>query len=333
MTKQGQSSQEWCAGLPLVNERQLTPEERDELTDDAAMRSRSRAILNWIYVGIILCIPVVGAVASLQNNVLPALVLIALILLPLKIVLTRDRAKQAKSIVRDLKSGAVKCFSGTVETNLSDPILEELGLRLMLPTDGAPLTIELLTPSGRLWTVQGERFRPWILSETVRVAELPESSSISKEWLRNVEELGDDLESLNLRDLSEVEKTELRSLAMKSWRRFLILAIVLTTWFSISLGFEVAGSHPNHPELTVEIQLYFLGIITILTDAALVVTFAKSRRFVRDARRGIVFLVRVFDHEGSPLSPPIQKIYEILPHSRMVWSIDDGPAKWRRIAR
>lgn len=334
------STTEWCAGLPLVQQRPLTLEERDDLRREV-VRRRGRGI------GIVALFLVLGTLFAFaaartsptaeaaQSVLTVGLILLLMVGLPATILLARDAFRQSKALSRDLKAGTVKRFAGPLPDVSHDRTLQQLRQRGLLSAgpgeDGA---LEVLSASGRIWRVHDRPVAGWLVTQTVEVAETPPFAHIAAQWLQPVRKEDGATLFAGARDLSAAECEELCRYARRLWLRLLPLALGLTLWLCMPITVLIVRG--NLYSRLDWIRFVFLAAVTISCDVSFAASLLASRRLRRDERAGRVLIVRL---EGdTPLEteanaePPVEAgTIELLPVSRWVWTENGSPATWRKL--
>jgi hypothetical protein len=213
----------------------------------------------------------------------------------------------------------------------SEPTLRRLLKRGLLDARTLePQWIEVLTCSGKVWRVNGQRPGSWVSAACVEVAPTPEFAGIAAEWL-SLEDGEDDVRT-SQRDLSAPEVDELRRYSRRLARRRLLPTTLFAAWATAGLW----SGQPNSPavpgsDLPQALLVSLIATIAFVLYLALFRWFYLSYRLGRDAQIGRVVIVRVpvpADDEDRQAEPE-HRVLEFLPSSRGLWTSDGRPAPWR----
>lgn len=346
----------WCAGLPIVGERALSDVERADLTAGAARDSRRALVLILASApaAAVIAVPLVALVSWCGlsgpcGEVVPILCGIAALLGAMftfgaAILLARDKLESSGQARRDLAENRVRRYSGTIPFyTLGDEFLVELLQGGLLFRDDREQSVEVLDPSGRLWTVNGVRVPEHRAAETWN-APTPGPETARAAARVRPDFRGDSKIHTAHRVLSEFEKAEILDLARifdtKARSSYLWQAFVACLWTLGALGMET----PTRGQR-------FYGIVAAVAGLAwLIVTVWRwfeahswTSALRVDVTAGKVAVTReqtvppapieldspavgdFFARSGPLLAPEI----EHLPFSGTVWSVDGRPARWR----
>jgi hypothetical protein len=341
-----ETSTAWCAGLPLVLQRPFTADEQESLRREARhVRLRGLGV-------VALFLTLVGLFAGVVIRTDPSMEAMQVVLavwailllaagLPVTLLMARDSFRRGKGLSGDLRSGIVLRFAGPFAPHavIEDETRQSLRRARLVPDQ--PLSewsLELLPISGRVWRVHGQPVRPWIVAQTVEVANTPPFADIAAQWLEPVAQ--DDGTTLlaGQRELSRAERDELRRYSQRLWRRPLPVAVGLTLWLCMPIAVLIMeGDLHSRSDGA---RFIWLAAVTAITDYHFISALLLSRKMRADERAGRVIIVRVAD-AAPPISLPDKtegignqsgdgsEVAEVLPVSHRVWTESGRPAAWR----
>ncbi len=331
---------EWCAGLPLIGQRPFEPEEQEYL-QRLAQRLRWYGLVALLLYPLLIAVSGVIAWATTSSAAqgLAGMVLAAVVLLcfygPFLLIIVRDTMGRSKVLLEDLRCGYVKQFAGMMSPDVgTEATLIKLRQARIVPRTGTGhWSLEMLPASRRVWRVQEQRVKPWIIANVVEVAQTPEMAAIAAQWLQPVTRKDDETLLGGRRALSQAERDELLRYARHAWTRPLPGAIGFTLWAGVRIS-----SLLLHPLLNTGINWIFFTLFvffTLLMDVALVMQVLLSRKLRQDAQAGHVIIVGVEKNAQSvsPETPAntVPMIREVLPHAKREWTQEGRPAVWRTI--
>jgi hypothetical protein len=318
-------STRWVAGLPLAGERELTEGERAELLRRAAPRRLfgwasylAFPLLFFLFLaGMALATDVSGRPAGTAAVVVMLLMLASV---PLLVVAGRDARYWGMTLPRDARQGTVHRYEGQVEQiRGADETIARLWSWKLLPPDLGTLTLEVLPHSGLLWRVNEQPVRRWVRLTATEVADVPEFAGVAAQWLDPVELPVGGTVHVGQRELSAGEQWEIERHARQLKLRPLIPAVLLTLWAGPVLWACLAtGRWPTGHDAG---SFGLLVLLTATADLMLVKCLGRARKMGQDILVGRVVIVR----DGAPA----ESVTEILPVSRIAWTIDGRPASWR----
>ena len=340
----------WCAGLPLVRQRPFEPEEQEHL-QTLARRLRRRGIMAVLaYPLVVACFGIAGwASSSSAEQGLGAMMISGLLLLivygPMMALIIRDTIVRCRAVAGDLRCGYVQQFAGAMSPDTDgDKTVIKLREKRVVPKTGmGQWNLELLPHSRRVWRVQEQRVKPWIVATVVEVAQTPEMAAIAAQWLQPIAREGGETLLSGRRELSQGEQDELQQYARRLWLRPLPAAIGLTLWASLRIIAHNVHHHAYEgvDQLGVAVLVFF----AFCADMVFIGTLQFARKLSRDAQQGQVVIVGmenkpapdfVMDVENNAAPAAIQSfvnndgaIQEILPQSRREWTRAGQPAAWR----
>lgn len=339
---------EWCAGLPLVRQRPFEPEEQEYLQTLAHR-------LRWGGIMAVLAYPLVVALFGIAGwvvtastemfNVMISGILSLIVYGPMMALIIRDTIVRCRAVAGDLRCGYVQQFAGAMspDTDGDKTIIKLREKRIVPKTGMEQWSLELLPASRRVWRVQEQRVKPWIVATVVEVAQTPEMAAIAAQWLQPITREGGETLLSGRRELSQGERDELQRYARRLWLRPLPTAVGLTLWASL----RIIGQNVNHHAYTSMDQAGGALVVFLAFSADLVFigTLQFALRLLKDAQQGQVVIVGVenkpapdfiMDVENNTLpdSTPasgsnVSTVREILPQSRREWTRASQPSAWR----
>ena len=313
---------EWCAGLPFARQRPMEEAERQGLRREA--RKQIGLCLGSVTIFVI----TLAMLASLafadppgrfQQAYIMALAVMIALGFPCVALLARDCARRASETFRDLRDGSIKRFEGTLNAGAEeDATLGSLLAAKLLPqTQNAPLQLEILPASRRVWRVNEAVVRGWIIAQTVRVARTPEQSRIAAQRLASsAPRPTDAAPQVTQRDLSPAEQDELRRYARRLWLRPLPFAALMTLMSVWAVASVLLRHDPNfffHSGRTFTLLSIAAGL-----DSHWLRNFLVARRLGQDMAQGQVSIA------NDP-----SNVMETLPVSQKTWTENGQPASWR----
>ncbi len=316
------SSTRWCQGFPELSTRELSDAEKRTLR-----RERTWRLLEMLSLPpAALLVPIL--VGTLLFWLLPdahSLVVVPTTLFlfgaAFALLRVRDCFRRRRAIARDLKAGRVYAFGGATTLAASQAAIA------LLRQSGAPqstsIEFETLAGSGRLWTVQGEPPRRYVLLEYATPADVPEHARIAAEWVRPVVSgaLPANALHMNTRMLTESELEELNQHARRAVIKLFQRSLIVVVLGALSVrAWVVLGARAN-----IIVIGFLVFLVSLLGRWREVLKFALLLR--RDRLHGQVCIVRVAAAADGSLSPPT----EHLPASKLLWSEDGRPARWRSL--
>lgn len=331
----------WVAGMRLVGERELTPDERMEIRNAAisfaALGCGAGLVLPFLFFLLLLAIALAGA---LDTPVSPLTALGVLGLLTASTLLgyaMQRWVRWSRQLARDARSGRAELFEGEVDPRqLFDRTLRRLRRSGLLrqsgdqEQDGAAERLEVLPGSLLVWRVNGGRPRSWIQTQIRRVADVPPFAAVAAEWLDRLSP--DDSHQIHVgqRELSTAERGELEGLARHLVFKPALVALGLLLWLGAVLGY--ASLHgapaPGHPPGTT----LALCVLTGIALANVMRSAGMGLQFRRDLALGRVIITRSAEFNAEETAPPAADLSppeEFLPNSRVMWSRAGRPAVWR----
>lgn len=303
---------EWYAGVPFQDTRELTLEERYELQTQQRrlLWTGCLALMLSIFTLIgMFFVLLIGEFVSIPPFVAMLLMLLLLALTAWILMTGLTRCGYAVGLNADLRAGYLKRYA-------------------FLKEDGELYEMEVLPASNRLWRVNQEMVYRWVSRKPVWVANVPEIAHVAAEWVSPPEGASQDEPHYNWRALSETEKLELSRFANGLVFKLLPLTLFLTIWLIILAASTLSrGDIPADP-----ISFVILAVIVVAVNWQFIVRCMQASRLRRDRDAGQVVILRWLQQESDAeanrqpaLSPPV----EVLPRTRFVWTENGRPAGWR----
>lgn len=189
--------------------------------------------------------------------------------------------------------------------------------------------MEVLPSSNRLWRMDGvlvpKHYDEIAQQET---AATPDAARMPLPLFQTNPADGLRLATGEERSLTDLETAELLRYARSEWLRPLAPAILLTLWFWTLVIICICEGRlpPAWP------GFLFLGVLAIGTEAMFIGSVRKASQMRQDAREGRVARepVNMLDALRT-VSQDVPGVQEILPHSRVLWTVNGAPADWRRV--
>jgi hypothetical protein len=325
----------WCAGLPLVEEPEMVPRERERvrfLRGQALRQSLLRLAAALLSpVGFILS---AGSLREAQHEVWPATVAVmgfmSLLASPLFALSALSALRMARRHAADLAAPRLLRFLGSISSFDSlglDPDLALLTRKgLFFSEPGAEQDMSVLSSSMQVLHVNGKWAPPGIIVHVERVAP-PPAEPFKLPLPEDVHAEGSDGVSVARRRLTELEVDELKRHARVMrrpgrifWLLTAIGAIALSSWHSQDWVFP-----PQPVSIIIGILAWLLAALATVRRARL------STRLREDAELGWVVTVDA-EHDNADADELPARGVETLLHSHMDWTVNRRPATWRRFA-
>jgi hypothetical protein len=241
--------------------------------------------------------------------------------IPLSIVLANDYFTRAGVLRRQRVSSEVVVCEGSVEDIVAPPkdlnnIRREVG-------DDPDVVLELLVPSGLVWTINGRRSKAWTIASTSRTAETPDVARLAAQYVRPIE-TDEGTFLVHRRPLSDAEHAELRGYVP----RLTVKAALVLTLMNVMAGTIVMAvivrAYPAQPVTMLAIH-GFLVTFVLWCDVKVASTVQTRWRMQRDLRERFVVIYRP-DLDGAHR----ESVIEFLPYTRAEWTTGGHAAAWRR---
>ena len=324
----------FCAGLPFVGLRDISPGEEEILKQES--RSNSAYTVVWLVLaGLSIVAPLLIAVglsllftfSSAAENVLVVLIVaVSLAGFTVTLILADKAFRRYRITKRTLSQGRLRIFQGSIDdedpTDQERERLVEIGI--LEPHKTVPLTLELHALDDVIFTRNDSRPRKWIAVGLTTAAPIPRNAArfnVPSEWEIPMDG------SFERRRLTLSEKKELMDYA-RHIRRWRWLQIFLGVWFAGSLIRLIAMLAGLETETTIQIW-----VVIAVAGSGLWYWWQdrKARIFDEDAELGWAL---AFDAEHSSSIVEIDRAFtgevEVLPASGLIWGIKGKPAAWRR---
>lgn len=312
----------WCAGLRVTRARALDAAEQERIR--RARRSRLVAATGWL-----LAVPLAVAAAAAGLSVAPyrpvietaAVVYFAVctfVGIPLAFVMANDAFRRARLLTRQLREPQVLVCEGAA----ADLIAEGQALRRLRRqiAHRTEVVLEVLVPTGLVWTIDGAPAARWILVPRSRTATPPPQARMAARYVRPVDTPIGTLR-LHQRLLSETECAELEGYLPRITR---LRGLSMLALHALAVGHVVA--FVRHPA-GVPFMSALMVTAVLWCDVQIVRLFRARRRMQRDLRERFVVI-----YQPDPESTASEaSIVELLPHTGAEWTTGGRPASWRRL--
>ncbi len=341
LRKETEGTTLWVAGMRLVGERELSPDERMEIRNAAisfaALGCGAALVLPFLILLLLLTVALAGAIDA-PVSPLTALGVLALLTVSALLGYAMHRwVGWARQLARDARQGRAELFEGEVDPRqLFDRTLRRLRRSGLLrqsahgDTDTSAERLEVLPGSNLVWRVNGGRPRGWIQTQIRRVADVPPFAAVAAEWLDRLSLEDSQQIHVGQRELSTAERGELEGLARHLMLKPTLVALGLLLWLGGVLGYaSIHGTPaPGHPPGTT----LALCILTGVAMANLMRSAGMGLQFRRDLALGRVIITRSAEFNAEKAAPKATELSppeEFLPNSRVMWSRAGRPAVWR----
>lgn len=301
-----------CAGVPYASTRPLSDEERAWLTERVQRLRRSHVGygVGTAFVPIFLCLP--GLLLPLIGDWTVALmipVLVVCVVLPLR---WSDAGKRVATARLSANTDMVEVYEGIAGSGaFGEASLAKLLAQGFVLDEETPQRLDRIWSSGETILLNGKRLDPPIWTDRTQVAAPVASPS---EFPSRVPEFAFETNA-GRRTLSAAEVAELRGLAPGQ-----------PSMLRIGCMLALCGRFFTAPNDTAALKGTVLALraVALLYVVWRIAVAARQRtRLRRDLADGVV--VRV-ESEAKVL-------LEMLPHLRLVWTVDGEPAPWRHAAQ
>jgi hypothetical protein len=318
-------SHDWCAGLSVSRSRRLTAPESDRLR---SIRRTALAKVSLALVGAVLtlglCATAMVFVSAPADSFIgmTALVLTVGALfvgLPVCLAIANDHFKRAGALKQQLRNPEVLVCEGAVEELAGQR--ETIAAILGQIHGAAEVMLEVLVPSGLVWTINGHAQTSWTLVASARTARTPQHARLAARLVRPVE-TDEGTIHVHQRPLSEGERVELRSYVRNMPLKAVLIVLVLNI-AAIAKLVLYAQSPAGVPLLD--------GILVagaVWCDLHVHRAFRTRQRMLKDFREAFVV---IYQPDADGLTPE-ETVVEFLPHTGLEWTRTGGrPARWRRV--
>lgn len=337
--------EEWCLGWKSTGTRFLSSEELLTL-----LRETNRlATLKSIYVVVMLlwCFgPALGvSIASAFGFNVPMFIYgaapIGMMIGGIFLLLVSDISKRYKGRRADLKGAVVKRFIGRISQ--LNPI--DFPSCFPLPSDSNEDKnegwLEVLPNSQWIYSINGTRPPKPLHAPILKIA-ASQVNSVSPASQNNASSESFTFDRVTAsRPLSFAEKEELTRHSQLIWRPHVFHALSLNLITALLVW---ALWKPGAPIEGHAITLGWSALV-LYFNGRLLQGFRLSLRLLRDKKAGQVMITRPtseFDIIPQPIGekfPTAKQMtlelsarqWEILPHSKLIWTADGNPASWRKI--
>jgi hypothetical protein len=237
--------------------------------------------------------------------------------LPLLILSARDNFQIARAIRAGLRSGRVLRFAAPGGKPSDRPAPDD-------EDDDLVWSIELLADGGMTWRINDEPAPDLTLTTPTSVTNAPGYASIAAEWVRPWTAPGGETTWWNRRALSDAERVELRKHVKRAVLPYLFLPLITAY---LGIGF-FTGDWRDSPWTLIPAAALIAWV-----DATAIRMIPRVLRIRRDARAAMVVIFRPAGGDGVPAAegePGLGPPTEVLPYSRLTWTHDGQPARWRK---
>ncbi len=324
----------FCAGLPFVGWRNLSPGEKEMLKQES--RGGSTYTVVWLVLaGLSIVAPlsiVVGLSLFLtfsqtaENVVIVLIVAASLLGFTIALILADKAFRRSRIANRTLAHGRFRIFQGNFDNE--DPTDDErerlVEKGVLAPDQTEPITLELHAVDDFIFAKNGSRLQKWIAVELTTAAALPEHAArfnVPSDWEISAEG------SFERRRLMSDEKAELLDYA-RQIRRWRWLQILLGVWFVGSLIRIIAELTGLQTETAIQL---WVVLATAGSGFWYYWQGRKARIFDEDAELGWAL---VFNAEHATEIAERDRAFtgevEVLPASGLIWVVKGKPAGWRR---
>jgi hypothetical protein len=329
------SATSWCAGLPLVEEPEMVPRERERVR--FLRRQALRQSLLRLLAALLSPVVFVLSASSLreaQHDVWSATVAVmgfmSLLASPLLALSALVALRKARKHSADLASPRLLRFFGSISSFDSlglDPDLALLTRKgLFFSEPSAEQDMSVLASSMQVLHVNGKWAPPGLTVHVERVAP-PPSEPFKLPLPEDVRAEGTEGVSVARRRLTELEIDELMRHARVMrrpgrifWLLTVIAAIALSSWHGQGWAFP-----PQPFSIIIGVLAWMLAAFATVRRARL------SARLREDAELGWVVTVDAQLGQEDADELPARGV-ETLLHSHMDWTVNRRPATWRRFA-
>jgi hypothetical protein len=238
--------------------------------------------------------------------------------MPVCLALANDHFKRAGALKQQLRSP---------EALISEGVIEDLaGQRKTIATilkvvDGrAEIVLEVLAPSGLVWTINGRAHSSWTIAASARTARTPSHARLAARLVRPVESDGGTIH-LHQRPLSEGERVELRSYVRNIPIKAALIVLVLNAAaiFQLTLYTRSLTGAPLVDVVVIAGAVW--------CDLRVHRALRTRHRLLKDLREAFVVIYQP-DCDGAAAE---ESVVEFLPHTRLEWTTGGHPARWRRV--
>ncbi|MEO7717504.1 MAG: hypothetical protein ABIY70_14990 [Capsulimonas sp.] len=337
----------WCCGMPLAEERPLTPEEVAAVRAEAMRLRRQGAGAIAGVLGVMFALSALSRTYGQGSQIVGlevTLEFMAGIAIAGWLLLSEEGPlRRAGKLIRDVKNGAVKVFRGEVKIrdDADQAQAALIKLNALHPAMGRAQTVLVLPEAQRVWSVDGARVARWVSARWSEVAQPPAFAALAAQWLVPTGHAPEgELVSTGQRELSRAERREIERYIKRYWTRPLPAAAVLSLWLLWPVFAAIGNARVIH------LSDWLAGAPThiwaIFADIALAYGVYHAHKLSLDLREGAVQILKLTPPElvDAPDPPkilppgkePVDTLVEYLPVSRRLWTEDGSPTIWRRSA-
>jgi len=341
------ASRETCLGLPFVEERPISEDERAALQREARQSLGQSCVWGClapvVYIILITIFIVVGNIifpttndASMFQVIAVAIIMICSTGLAAVFLLKANDKNKIRKIVRnDLRKSNLKCYQGFApgidKENIykseiqPEPPGQIAGVDISM---FEPITLEVFSSSRRIWQVNGTRVKELICVPEEHTAFQPEQAQIAAKWVepaRIIEGGAIDISQSGQRNLSKQEADEIRRRARIAWRKPGLIALLSTVYF----GAQAIRQWQLGPHANLQWSVYIFIALILWIDIRFIKTVWASWQLSKDATDGTVVITRLPDEMNGDELLRKGAVIEWLPNAKHNWTINGEPAPWR----
>jgi hypothetical protein len=330
----------WCAGLPFLDARPMSPTERDAVATLARRHLRAFSIA-LAGVAAIISVPFllgdyhapnIGAQASIWVSLAAGIgFFISNAVLLLR---ARDSWRARARLLGDIADGTVFEFSGVVppakDIRVDQRPLVDAGV--IVPGQSGEQRIAVFAVTNNV-IYRDARGHWQALGVRIRAAVAAPAYAMRAPVPRQIAYALDPEKELVKRSLSAAERDEIRHYIHQVKRgspRLILLIPMLAIWVMLFVSWLRTPYHSVLGMLGPAIGIFFL----VRTGRRLVRVFRVTRRISRDLGTGWVFTVRPRpgpEPEVGDVVAPSAPVHEFLPLSGLAWTQNGRPAAWRNL--
>jgi hypothetical protein len=242
--------------------------------------------------------------------------------IPVSIAIANDYFKRAGVVRRQLLSSEVLVCEGTVD----DIVAPSKGLKNIRREvgSGSDVVLELLVPSGLVWSVNGRHSMFWTIAPTGRTAETADLARFAAQFVRPIE-TNNGTFLIHQRLLSNEECRELRGYLPRIRVKAALLLTLINALAGLMVLAVLTHAYSSRP-LSMRLSDGLLVTFVLWCDLQLVSTLRARWRMQRDLRERFVVIYQ----PDSAVDGGHGSVIEFLPYSGAEWTAGGRAAAWRR---
>jgi hypothetical protein len=186
------------------------------------------------------------------------------------------------------------------------------------------VVLELLAPSGLVWTVNGRHSKFWTIAATGRTAETPEVARFAARFVRPIE-TDDGTFLLHRRLLSNEECRELRGYLPRIRLKAALPVALINALAGLMLWAVFTQAYSSRP-VSLRLLDGLLVTVALWCDVQVLRTLRARLRMQRDLHERFVVIYQPDLAGGADHG----SVIEFLPYSGAEWAAGGRPAAWRR---